>query len=125
MGQFDSAIAAAIRLIEKNGQTVTWRRVIDGAPADDTPWKPTAAALDEQDVKIVFLPENRVGFEFLALMQNSETPRGKLMGLMAAGDFVPTLKDVVVRDGVQLGLRYIDVLAPDGTPILYTIGFDQ
>lgn len=124
MSRFSSAIATAARLIAKNGQTVTWRRVIDGGADDATPWKPSAADLQDTDVSMVFLPENRVGFEFLALLRGTEVPQTKVVGLMAAQDFVPTLKDVVIRDGVPMALRYIDVLAPDGAPIFYTIGFD-
>lgn len=124
MGRFDSAIASATRLIEKNGQVVTWRRIVDGAADDETPWKPGNADQIDQEVAIVFLPESRVGFEFLALITNTEVPRGKLIGLMAPQDFIPTLKDIVVRDGTPMALRYVDVIAPNGTPILYTLGFD-
>lgn len=127
MGQFDRAIATAKRLIEKNGQVVTWRKTEDGtAPDGSKPWKPGTTVVTDYPVSIVFLPESRVGYEFLAMLANTEVPKGKLTGLMAApSGFVPTLKDVVVRGSETLGLRSLDPLAPNGDVIIYTIGFDR
>jgi hypothetical protein len=127
MGQFDRAIATAKRLIAKNGQTVTWRKTQDGVPADGAkPWKPGTTVVVDYSVPIVFLPESRVGFEFLAMLANTEVPKGKLTGLMAApADFVPTLKDIVIRGGETYSIRTLDPLAPNGDVILYTIGFDR
>lgn len=125
MGKFDRQIATAARLIKENGQLVTWRQVTDGTPADSAePWKPGAPTTVDNSVYIVFLPEDRRDAEFLRALAGTDIPKGKLVGLMAAQSFTPTLKDVVIRDGVTLGVRTLDPLAPNGQIILYTIRFD-
>ena len=124
MGVFDRQIANAKRSIAHKGQSVIWREPALADADSDTPWKPGDAPPDDHVVNIVFLPDNRTNYEFLALMANTEVPKGRLIGLMAAVDFTPTLKGVVIRDGVTLGVRTIDPLAPNGQAILYTIGFD-
>lgn len=124
MAKFDRAIATATRLIAANGQAVTWRQVSDGAPGDSAqPWKPGASANVDNAVNIVFLPDDRRDYEFLRLLGATEIPKGKLVGLMAAPSFTPTIKDVVVRDGVTLGIDAVDPLAPNGQIILYTVKF--
>lgn len=124
MGQFDRQIATAKRLIAKNGQAVTWRRTTDAAPADSAkPWKPGTSTVIDTPVTIIFLPEDRRDFEFLRLLGATEVPKGKLVGLMAAVGFTPTIKDTVIRAGVSLGIDAIDPLAPNGQIILYTVRF--
>lgn len=124
MGKFDRQIATAARLIAENGQSVTWRRITDGAPPDPgKPWKPGASAFIDSTVRIVFLPEDGRGFEFLRLFGDTEVPKGKLVGLMAATSFVPTIKDSVIRAGVALAIEAINPLSPNGETILYTVRF--
>ena len=124
MGRYDRQIATAARLVSKYGQPVTWRRVADGAPADPLkPWKPTAATNTDVTVDMVFVPKGK-NSEFLALMKGTEVPKGELVGYMAAQSFTPTLKDLVIRDGVALSVCSIDPIAPNGDVILYTVSFD-
>lgn len=126
MAKFDRQIATAARLIQENGQLVTWRQIVDGAPADsDEPWKPGEQDVTDTAVYIVFLPEDRRGYEFLRALGGTTIPVGNLVGLMAAQSFTPTLKDVVLRDGTELAIRTIDALAPNGDIIMYSIGFDK
>lgn len=125
MAVYARQAAAAARLIREKGQAVTWSRQVDGAPVDPAqPWKPGPASPVTATVAIVFLPEDRTNFELLRLFGDTEVPKGKLIGLMAAQAFVPTLKDKVIRDGKALGIRTLDPLAPNGEVILWTIGFD-
>lgn len=124
MGEYDRAIATAQRLIAKKGMSVTWEQRANGEPADpDKPWRPAAAEPTNKTVSIVFLPYNRENQKFLSLLAGTEVPRGEEYGLMGAVDFEPTLKDTVLRGSQRLGVETIDVLAPSGQPILYTIGF--
>ena len=125
MAQFDRQVQTALKLIAKNGQSVKWRVVRDGAPVDSSqPWKPTQPATPvEHDVTICFLTVDKDTYETLSYMAGGEVPMGAVMGLMGAVNFEPSLKDVVIRDGKELRLENIDVLSPNGQTILYTVVF--
>ena len=122
MGQFDRAIATAKRLIEKNGQAVTWRQFTNETDADE-PWKTDSTPTDKS-VVIVFFPDNRTGYEFARSMGNSEVPRGNTIGLMAAQDFTPTLKDQIVRDGKVYSIESLEQLRPNDQLIMWTVGLN-
>lgn len=124
MGVYDRQIASAKRQIAAKGQDVTWRVLVDGAPPDASkPWKPSAATPDDKPVKIVFLPHTTAKNQLIRYLKGTEVPTGALTGLMAAVDFEPKAKDVVIRDGVELVVESIDLIAPNGEPILYTLEF--
>ena len=125
MARFDKAIALSTKLIAKNGQAVTWRVIQDGAPLDPAqPWKPTEqAAPVDHPVTIAFLPLSGDMRKTITRLRGTEVPINSTMGLMAAVDFNPTAKDVVIRDGQEWRIEYIDLLAPNGQKILYTVAF--
>lgn len=125
MGQFDRQIETAKRLIAKNGQTVTWRKVGVDTPDPSKPWKPAADTSTDTDVVVCFLPPGRVGQELIRYLKGTEVTTGSVQGLMSAVSFEPTANDVVVRDGKTLRIKSIDPLSPNGQIILYTIEFDQ
>lgn len=114
----------AQRLIREKGQSVTWRQLTDGAPADATkPWKPSASVPVNNTVNILFLPIDRVNQRLIQALRGTEVPIGSLQGLMGAVSFVPHVKDVVIRGGKEMPIVSIDPLAPNGEAILYTIEF--
>ncbi|WBF76821.1 hypothetical protein PSV3_00119 [Septimatrevirus PSV32] len=124
MARFDAAIKTAQRLIAKNGEKVKWRVIEDAAPADpNKPWEPGPALPDDKDVTICFLPVDRQTQETFNFIKGTEVPKGSVMGLMGNVPFEPNLKDVVIRNGVELRLAYIDVLSPNGQKVLYTMVF--
>jgi len=125
MGQYDRQISSATKLIAKNGQLVKWRIVRDAAPVDTAqPWKPTEqAAPVDHPVTIAFLPLSGDMRKTITRLRGTEVPINSTMGLMAAVDFNPTAKDVVIRDGQEWRIEYIDLLAPNGQKILYTVAF--
>ena len=125
MGQFDRAIETAKRLIAKNGQTVTWRKLGSTTPDPSTPWKPAADSPTDHTAKIVFLPPGRIGQELIRYLKGTEVTTGSVQGLMSAVDFEPSANDVVIRDGNTLRIKSIDLLSPNGQIILYTLEFDQ
>jgi len=124
MARFDRAIATAQRLIAKNGEKVVWRVINDPTPTDpNKPWEPGAATPTNNDVTICFLPVDRQTQETFNFIKGTEVPKGSVMGLMGNVPFEPNLKDVVIRNGVEMRLAYIDVLSPNGQKVLYTMVF--
>lgn len=114
-------IETAKRLIKAKGQKVVWRQTV--ITENDKSWRPKESVIVNHDVDIVFLPRDRVDTQ--AIRANSDSVIiGNVYGLMGAVDFEPNAKDIVIRDGKECRIFAIDVLAPDGTPILYTIDFD-
>lgn len=125
MGQFDRQIATATRLIEKNGHDVTWRQLGRGLPDADKPWRPASATNTDYTVTICFLSPGRTGQELFRYLTKTEVTTGAVNGLMSSVPFVPSVADVVIRDGETLRIKSIDVLSPNGQIILYTIEFAQ
>lgn len=121
-------IATAQRLIAKYGQAVDWYCTSEGFTTDDN----VVAGADEispksipdvpKGTRIAFFPPDRE--QEKSLMQNGiEVTKGHVIGYMAQVAFVPSDKDYVLRNGVKLDVEEIEILAPDGNPILYTILF--
>ena len=124
MAEYDRPIASAKRMIAKKGQTVFWRQIADAVATDENaPWKVGQASGINNTVKIVFLPVRRQNLESFGYVAGTEVPKGAVYALMAAVPFEPNLKDVVIRDGVELRIANIEKLAPNGQAILYKILF--
>ncbi|WID30692.1 hypothetical protein [Pseudomonas phage HMGUpa1] len=124
MARFDRAIQTALRLIAKNGEKVKWRVIDDAAAPDPSqPWNPGPATPEDKDVTICFLPVDRQTMETFTFIKGTEVPKGSVMGVMGNVPFNPNLKDVVIRDGVELRIANIDVLSPNGQKVLYTVVF--
>jgi hypothetical protein len=126
MTVYGAQIATAKRLIASKGERVVWREPAAAVVPDvNKPWIETdAAAPIDYSVRIVFLPIDRINSQLFRYVKDSGTPRGTVMGLMAAVPFTPTLTGRVTRtDGSALGVRSVEPLAPDGTPIIWTVEF--
>lgn len=122
MARFDRQIQTALRLIAKNGQNVAWRIITDTSNPSQ-PWNPGEPTTDDKPVKICFLPVDKQTYESIAFRAGTDIPKVSVLGYMGAVNFEPNLKDVVIRDGVELRIAYIDKLAPNGQNILYTVLF--
>jgi hypothetical protein len=123
MARFDRQIATALRLIQKNGQAITWRSLTnDPDPAE--PWNAANTVVEHSGIFICFVPvrdrETRKLFQYLTGM---EVQVGQLAGLMGNVNFNPTAKDIVIRDGVELRISNLDLLSPNGQKILWTLEF--
>jgi len=123
MARFDRAIATAERLIAKNGQAATWRKTT--APVDDPtkPWLNGTPVVADDDCVICFLPINKEMRDMLTFIRGTEVLGGAVMGLMGQVEFEPNPTDTVVRDGVVYTINNLDILAPNGQVVLYTIEF--
>lgn len=123
MARFDRQIKSALRLIEKNGQVVTWRQP-QRTQNFNEPWKVASAAPINHSPRICFLPVDKETRELIAYLRgNNELKSGSVIGLMGNVSFTPAATDFVIRDGVNLEIASIDVLSPNGQKILYTVEF--
>lgn len=124
MGVYDRQIARAIKQIKKKGQLVIWQQ--PGLVHNSTqPWRhDDATPPDPIPVSIVFLSPKTTGLnELFHLMQGTSVPDGAPRGLMGAVEFTPAIKDVVIRGSETLRIKSIDIVAPNGDPILYKLEF--
>lgn len=125
MRVFDDDIATAQELIAEFGQLCFWQKpaeLIESIPGYPTQG-PLPAAVE---CRIAFFSpkdlDRGVG-EWLAMMQGSEVPMNTQIGLLAGGgSFTPEPADTIRRgaiDAPRLAIAKIDLLAPNGEPILY------
>lgn len=116
-------IKQAKAMIKQAGQLVTWRKLVR-TDNNAQHWKATVAPQDFQ-VYIFFPRKGSNALNALQrLLKGTEVTDGAPTGLMAAvPGFVPEVTDKVLRGNVAMAIASIDVLAPDGNPILYFIEF--
>ncbi len=126
MGVYDHPIATARRLIEKYGQECVWQKAAADDDSDE-PWRDVREGEPtNHDVRIAWFPPGS-NLAFLAALAGTEVPTNAESGLMA-GDvpFEPLASDIVFKGddpetGQRVEITKIDRLAPNGTPVLYTI----
>lgn len=130
MAVYSRQIASAQRTIKRKGQLVTWKpleasttdpNVVAGASASRP--KVIDTAIANPDVRIAFFPVGKDKAESLRA-SGVEVTTGSQLGYMGAVDFVPNQKDSVLRNGVSMPIKHIEVIAPNGEAILYEIVFD-
>jgi len=119
MGYYDRQIATALRMIEAKGQAVTWeQRTASGGTAA----KPGDTVVATHAVNIAFLPLEREYLQtFLSMMKGTDVPSGLILGYMGQVDFVPTLKDTVLRGSERLSIaddNGIEVYDPNGEGVI-------
>ena len=120
MARFDSAVALALKLIDKNGETSTVRRKVDGAPADAAkPWEPGVPTFTSHTSKAVWLDFD------VKRIDGELVKRGDQQVLIPAStmpiDPDPALDHVVRADGERWTVVSSEVLKPNGQRILVTI----
>lgn len=128
MGVYDRQIATAKRQIAAKGSSCVWSQMGQGTLADpNKPWIPSEATPGEHSVRILFLPYSTQTQAFLRSLGETDIKVGEDYGLMASVGFTPTQRaEIYAEDGTTL-LRKVssyNLLAPDGTPILYTLRFE-
>lgn len=125
MDAYDRQIQSAKKQIAKKGQAVIWRIVENGNPSNALePWKPTQPSSQvEHAVQICFLPLDKETKKWLVRSRDVETSTSYELGLMPSVGFEPSLKDTVLRSGVELRIESLEKIAPNGEAILYKIVF--
>lgn len=116
MGQFDSAIELADRLITKNGMPITLRHRTLAAAASDTPWEPGAATVTDTTVDGVFLNYNRKDVDGDVIKQGDQYVYIAAKNLSS----VPSIDDLLIRDTEVWKIVNIEELRPNSQRILYT-----
>ena len=123
MARFDRSIALAKRLIKKDGHIVTWRQIPDTTPTD--PWSTPDPTPIDHDVYMCFIPYTHTEqyLNLISRMKDGETPQKTISGLLAAVPFIPSIKDVIIHDGVEMRIDNIEPLNPNGQDIMYVVEF--
>lgn len=125
MNVFDDDLATAIELIEEFGGEWTWTKPAAQASEEHDPWRdirdepePEAEPLT---AKIAVLPYDKREYG-LAAIEGTEVPASSIVGYMAGGlAFTPELTDKI-DDGTDFyDIVKIDILKPNGLPLLYTL----
>jgi hypothetical protein len=121
---YDPAVAAATREIKKWGDPCTWQSRVSGTLADATkPWDKAADIITETLVHILFSADDLEDRQLRYYLANTETQRGLVNGMMHIVNFVPSMKDTVIRDGEELIIATLDVLKPGPIIIFHKIEF--
>lgn len=128
MSKFELDIAEVKADIAEDGLLCLWRQLTNAPPPDpDRPDQPGAAVPNDYNVHILFVPPGS-SLPWLAYLLGTNIPTGAEIGIMGNYGFEPSLRDIVFKgpdeNSPQISpVSPIDALAPDGTPILYTIRF--
>ena len=119
MARFDRQIAMAQRLIQKNGQKVTYRRYPTPVNGNNEPWNGGTNAPTESDVFICFVPvRDKDTRKLIAAITGTEVEYGTLAGLMGQVPFTVSRNDVIVRNGKEIRIVNADILAPNEQQVL-------
>lgn len=110
--------AFAQRMIDKFGQDVTLRRIQPIVPHDPLkPWAGRPSVPVDETVTMVFLQYDQ------QYVDGTVIQTGDLQVFMAgeAGIDAPTLKDVVIRNGVKWNIVSCSPFNPAGTDVFYEL----
>lgn len=126
MSRYDRQIKSAARMIERYGQSVTWKQSPLTVADPSQPWKTTQSAPVNTVVSMIFIRRGRgtgLAAALYRMIKGTDVPTGAPRALMAQVPFTPELTDTVDRDGVLMNIATIDPVAPSGIPIMYVIEF--
>lgn len=120
---YDDDIAMALEMVEEFGQQCQWQQIVTTLTDPNKPWLGGVDVPVSHQPFICFLPatDSNSGFGISKLRSSEDTVAFSTYGLMGAQDFTPAVPDKVLRDGEPLVVTAIDVLKPNGFPILYIL----
>lgn len=118
MGEYDSALATAARLIRKKGRAIQIRYLAEGLPDDpNRPWRPGAPTPTDHDTHGVFGEADQYdGADGLGKVGDDKVLVAAL-GLPA----VPTTKSVLLDGGVERDVYRVKTLKPGGQAVYYEL----
>lgn len=119
------AIATALRLIEKNGQAVVYRKPAAADPSA-APWRDLRSGEPwDTPVRVAWIKPKLRTLAFLQNEATTEIPKGVELALMAGGLIEVDLTDLVLADGRACPLFRADPVKPSGVPILWTLWINR
>ena len=127
-GFYDRFIKTTTRLIKKTGdESCTWYSKEDTPPSDaDKPWEGDTESYTPYPVTITFVPSKYKNNEQNRYKHGSLDKDGVYVAYMTAEGltFTPKMTDYMKRsDGSRYNLEALDLIAPDGTPIMWEMDF--
>lgn len=124
MGTYDRQAATAERLIREKGKPVQVVRQSTTLPDPDRPWEPGEPTETLTDAYGVFLNFNVQDMETMGKMAGASevqsSDRKVLLAAAAAGAPLTTNDKLRDADG-DWSIEWVQVLAPNGENILYTV----
>lgn len=124
MGVYDRQIATAERLIREKGKAVQVVRQTTTIPDPDKPWEPGVPGETTTDAYGVFLNFNQNDLETMSKMPGASevqaSDRKVLLAAASAGAPLTTNDKLRDADG-DWSIEWVQVLAPNGENILYTV----
>lgn len=124
MGTYDRQVATAERLIREKGKPVQVVRQSTTLPDPDRPWEPGEPVETLTDAYGVFLNFNAEDMETMSKMAGASevqsSDRKVLLAAAAAGTPLTTNDKLRDADG-DWSIEWVQVLAPNGENILYTV----
>lgn len=124
MGTYDRQVATAERLIREKGKPVQVVRQSTTLPDPDRPWEPGEPVETLTDAYGVFLNFNAQDMETMSKMAGASeiqsSDRKVLLAAAAAGAPLTTNDKLRDADG-DWSIEWVEVLAPNGENILYTV----
>lgn len=124
MGVYDSQVALALRLIQEKGKAITLQQVNTIVPDDAKPWETSAETPDPIVMRAVFLNFNHQDVETHHRMGDTEIDAGDVKALVAADPaiaYVPSVGDNITDEETTYSIEWVQVLAPNGQKILFTL----
>lgn len=124
MGNYDRQVATAERLIREKGKPVQVVRQSTTLPDPNRPWEPGEPVETLTDAYGVFLNFNAQDMETMSKMAGASeiqsSDRKVLLAAAAAGAPLTTNDKLRDADG-DWSIEWVQVLAPNGENILYTV----
>lgn len=120
----DSMIEVAVSMLDEFGQTAIFRSKANPISTNGMDWRPTNQDPNDITVKMAFLPRRRQTQETQYIINGSDLPTGMTTVLVAPMSVLPTTKDVIIRDGIELRIESINTINVNGQIILHKMVVD-
>lgn len=120
MAVYTRQIETARRLITQKGQSIVVRHnttVFDPA----TPWIPDSSGVVDHVAVAVFFPMTKDRHETVRELSDGVDITGSVWAMVAQFDATPSVGDVVLRNGVELQVLYVNTLSPNGEVIYHEV----
>lgn len=128
MGVYDSQVALAERLIREKGKPVNVVRQVTTTPDPDKPWEAGTPSESLDDAYGVFLNFSGKDMETMSKMAGASEIQAsdrKVLLAAAALSGAPTTNDKLRDATGDWSIEWVQVLAPNGENILYTLRVRQ